>query len=293
MKQCILIILFLLGGLFSNLINADDTIESVIVSDEDCIKLFKRYDIFLSIADNRKYVNVTDFNRCILQAEAGNENLQYQLALFLYPYNQKLGFEMLLNLAELENIQALNKIAELYIYVRRDYKNEALVVREYRGEPDRIYFYYFPGGTARYVDEVYPLEQSYEKSFYYYSKAAELGSDKAQIFLGVMYHTGWGTQENPKEAIVWYKKAAEQGNAEAQKILGESYYNGWGIPQDYQEARKWYEKAAVQGDLDALLTLSIIYKKGLGVDVDLEKSKSYLDMLCLKVTLSCNYFDDL
>ncbi len=91
----------------------------------------------------------------------------------------------------------------------------------------------------------------YEQAFPVCSKAAEQGHAGGQAFLGAMYYSGKGVQQDYAEAVKWYRKAAEQGHAGAQLDLGWMYAQGEGIQQDYAEALKWYRKAAEQGNASA------------------------------------------
>jgi ribosomal protein S27AE len=59
----------------------------------------------------------------------------------------------------------------------------------------------------------YPLngeKQNYEKAFDLYLRAAEQGYGPAQNIIGIMYATGMGVKENPKEALRWYEAADAQ-----------------------------------------------------------------------------------
>ena len=53
----------------------------------------------------------------------------------------------------------------------------------------------------------------------WYRKAAEQGYACSQYHIGVMYHCGYGVDENHSTAVEWYRKAAEQGHTEAKERL--------------------------------------------------------------------------
>ncbi|MCH8325869.1 MAG: sel1 repeat family protein, partial [Bacteroidetes bacterium] len=88
---------------------------------------------------------------------------------------------------------------------------------------------------------LYNNGRDYQKSFYWFEKAAEQGVAAAQYNLGIIYADGYGVLKDNKEAITWYKKAANQGYAKAQYDLGVLYSKGELVLKDYKEAITWYE----------------------------------------------------
>ena len=83
----------------------------------------------------------------------------------------------------------------------------------------------------------------------------------AQYNLGWMYKFGHGVEQSNEKAWEWYQKAAEQGLAIAQYKLGTMYFNGTGIKRSYEKAAEWYQKAAEQGLARAQKCLGAMYKK--------------------------------
>lgn len=69
-------------------------------------------------------------------------------------------------------------------------------------------------------------EKDSKKSFEYYLRAAELGYDEAQFWVGYKYFHQEGTERNDKEMIKWLKKSVEQNNSMAQWLLGVLYIEG-------------------------------------------------------------------
>ena len=65
----------------------------------------------------------------------------------------------------------------------------------------------------------------------------------------------------------WYRLAAEQGTAKAQVNLGIMYYNGEGVPQDYVQAHMWFNLAASKGNENGRKNRDIIAKKMTPADV--------------------------
>lgn len=77
---------------------------------------------------------------------------------------------------------------------------------------------------------------------------AQQGDPQAQIFVGYLYETGQGVQQDYTRAAQWYWKAAEQGNIFAQHQLGSMYHLGKGVSQNYILAYMWLDLAARGGN---------------------------------------------
>ncbi len=120
-----------------------------------------------------------------------------------------------------------------------------------------------------YLDALYELGDLYSKgrgttkdaaaAFRLYTKAAEMGEERAQNRLGDCYEEGIGTSRNITEAIKWYEKAAAQGLAEAQRALAWLYSSEKSITKDINKSMMWYRKAAEQGDLESIYKLGLLY----------------------------------
>ncbi len=101
----------------------------------------------------------------------------------------------------------------------------------------------------------------YRKAADQYRKAAELGDDRAQCNLGLMYLNGEGVPQDYAEAAKWYRKAADQGQVNSQYNLGVQYSKGQGVPQNDIEAYIWLSLAAAQGDVDAPRVRDIVAER--------------------------------
>jgi len=93
-------------------------------------------------------------------------------------------------------------------------------------------------------------EGQYIKSTPFWLKAAQLGSVKAQIEMGVKCAIGMeaGIAKDFVESAKWFQKAAEGGDSRGQRYLGLAYTNGIGVPQDFVQAHKWYNISAASND---------------------------------------------
>ncbi|MDR0443210.1 MAG: leucine-rich repeat protein [Treponema sp.] len=113
------------------------------------------------------------------------------------------------------------------------------------------------------------VEQSYEKAFYWFTKAAEQGHTDAMVNLGVCYFFGRSVEKDYKKAVSWWNKAEKNnGSAWAQNNLGNRYYNGEGVEQSFKKAAAYWTKAAKQGHAGSQNMLGSCYEKGEGVTQD-------------------------
>jgi hypothetical protein len=157
-------------------------------------------------------------------------------------------------------------------------------------------------GTA-YAND--PPPTHYGKAFYWWRKAADAGSVKAQLALGIRYGTGDGVERNSTEAMRWLRMADAHGDPAGAKWIGWFYERGWfashatGSAQapaaakadpyaniaaqwglapsgpDYVEAAKWYRRAAERGDGDAQWALGDFYTQGQGVTRDVDEARRW------------------
>jgi uncharacterized protein len=103
---------------------------------------------------------------------------------------------------------------------------------------------------------------------------AQQGDPQAQVFLGYLYETGQGVQQNFSRAAQWYWKAAEHGNAVAQYQLGNMYHLGKGVSQNYILAYMWLDLAAEGGNPNAKEIRRLIASKMSVAEIADAKRKS-------------------
>ena len=110
-------------------------------------------------------------------------------------------------------------------------------------------------------------DQDYKKALYYLSYEANLGDDKAQYNLGIMYKKGLGVPVNNNEAFGWFFLSAIQGNILANYALGHAYLKGSGIKKNYKSALKAFKYAALREHPSSRLIIGNMYYQGQGVIV--------------------------
>ncbi|MDK9709352.1 MAG: sel1 repeat family protein [Desulforhopalus sp.] len=107
---------------------------------------------------------------------------------------------------------------------------------------------------------------------------AEAGDFNAQCFIGHMYLSGKGLEQDFEKARFWYERVRDQQGADAKivahanLVLGVLYNSGKGGKQCSRTALQCFENAAEQGYTDAHINIGLIYAKGLGVPKDLRKA---------------------
>ena len=101
-----------------------------------------------------------------------------------------------------------------------------------------------------------------------YLRAAESGSEMAQLALANAYAQGKGVPADSEAAAKWYLRAARQGNADASLNLALSYKLGNGLKKNNQQALKWFKHSAFRGNAQALYNLGAMYASGIGTDID-------------------------
>lgn len=131
------------------------------------------------------------------------------------------------------------------------------------------------------------VDQDVSKGVSMILSAADAGSGKAMIDVGLMYSSGLGRLLSPdyKEgdeaelALSWYERGAEAGEVElAAAALSSdafSYFLGsedGRIKEDDATALKYFLKAAEYGNADAINMVVAFYSFGFGVDQDPEKA---------------------
>lgn len=103
---------------------------------------------------------------------------------------------------------------------------------------------------------------------------AEKGDCNAQSYLGHLYLSGKGVEQDFAKARYWYQRVIDQPGADAKIIahanlvMGVLYNNGKGGKQCHITAVKCFQNAAEQGYTDANINIGLMYAKGLGVKKD-------------------------
>lgn len=101
---------------------------------------------------------------------------------------------------------------------------------------------------------------NYNLSFSLWSTLATQGNAEAQVFVGLSYDNGWGTERSAQLARVWYRKAAQKDNTSGQYLLGLHYIQG--TSTERAKGLMWLQRAADNGDSAAQQFLRKGEKRG-------------------------------
>jgi TPR repeat protein len=111
------------------------------------------------------------------------------------------------------------------------------------------------------------VDKNGSEAIRWYQKAIDNGGTRAFSCMGGIYLFGEkNVPENPLEALSWYKKGVEKGHVGCIAQIATMYENGMGVPKSYTEAFSWYAKAAEMGDYSSMRKMSELYENGLGVE---------------------------
>ncbi len=103
------------------------------------------------------------------------------------------------------------------------------------------------------------------RAAHWLESSATAGDAVAQYWLATLFEHGKGESADAVEAVRWYEASALQGNLKAMYKLAVSYAEGWGTHQNYGESARWFSRAAELGFVNAQFTLGVLYERGYGV----------------------------
>jgi hypothetical protein len=113
-------------------------------------------------------------------------------------------------------------------------------------------------------------DQSYEKAFDCYVKAAEKGNLEAQCDMGYMYLVGQGVVKDEVKSTYWWKKSADAGYVHSMRDVGRNYFGGIGANRDYTEACRYFQMASENNYSHGTTDLAYCFVEGLGVGKDVD-----------------------
>lgn len=88
------------------------------------------------------------------------------------------------------------------------------------------------------------LESNVKLAFELYKKIAHKDMCDAQLYLGMCYHEGKGTDINFEKAFDCFNVGAKNGCAASKCMLGVCYCDGIGVFKDRKKGIEWFEQAA-------------------------------------------------
>jgi hypothetical protein len=127
-------------------------------------------------------------------------------------------------------------------------------------------------GMGRIYAEGAGVPQSYEKSFEYFKRSAELGYIGAAHEVGKAYRDGRGVRRDYQQGAYWIEQAADWGFVWGQLNMAKNYLNGLGVRQDDGAAVAWFQKAIEQGNGWGMIMLGQLYLDGRGVPQSVDRA---------------------
>ena len=105
----------------------------------------------------------------------------------------------------------------------------------------------------------------FAEAFAAWQAAAQAGDPDGDLYMGVLYDTGEGVEQDYAKALAFYKRAADAGSAAGAFNVGVFYDSGIGVTTDRHQAAAWYRKAAAKGFARAEYNLALLEEDGTGV----------------------------
>lgn len=121
-------------------------------------------------------------------------------------------------------------------------------------------------------------EGDYKSAFDKYLELAELGYSNCQAFIGGLYYSGKGVEQDLRKARVWLEKAVIDNDSRTQFLLGKICAQ----EGNYTNALTWYEKASEQGYAPAIYKQAIYIEKGRAGFIDKERVLSLYRQAAMK-----------
>ncbi|PKC62540.1 HCP-like protein [Rhizophagus irregularis] len=278
------------NGEFNLLRNSNTIIGKYLLS------LFYYKDIINNILFD---IDIKQNKLVFLEKLKGNSELEVQFNLTICRkdrnVNYKKAFELLLSLAEEENLDAQYNLAICYmdgIGTQKDEKKAFdLFLKSIQQNKSHVHI----NNTMKIYNERIKIEMGLEsaisnnsitqnsvgfcfqsgkgglkinvtRGFKWYLKSAIAGYAEGQFNLGCCYEYGNGTDKNEIKAFEWYLKSAKNGCVKAQIHLAICYQNGRKMDKNETKAFEWYLKSAENGNVKSQSYMGYCYLKGYGID---------------------------
>ena len=90
-------------------------------------------------------------------------------------------------------------------------------------------------------------------------------------WVGHMYYSGYGVEQDYKKGHDWLLKSAKLGNAASMHYVGTMYSSGRGAPRAYNTAMGWYIDAYVNGYEAALDSINLMLENDIGLKTYYER----------------------
>ncbi|CAG8618523.1 14704_t:CDS:2, partial [Acaulospora morrowiae] len=130
--------------------------------------------------------------------------------------------------------------------------------------------YYFVIGFFN--EHAFGKAEDLKAAFENYSKAADFGDSRGEVYLAWCYYKGTGTLKDPPKAFRAFQSAADRGCASAYNSVGWCYDIGFGVASDPVKAFECFKASGEKGYATAQCRVGLCYEYGKGTAKDLEKA---------------------
>ena len=117
------------------------------------------------------------------------------------------------------------------------------------------------------------IKADQKKSIELLKYAADMGSSRAMVLLGVAHMEGLGVRKDRNLGMMFFSKAANLGDLDGQYEFGKELLNS-NVEKKQYEGLKWLINSAEGGSIEASRMLAYLYRNGEGV-VSKNNDKSY------------------
>lgn len=114
----------------------------------------------------------------------------------------------------------------------------------------QAYWIYLQGNES--FDGTDSIQPNYDKAYWLYKKAAQMGCPMAKNKIGLCYYLGHGVEQSFRKSFIWTRESARSGYSEAQYQLGCMYMLGEGCRKNSKRGYKWIYRAADRGNAEAI-----------------------------------------
>ncbi|KAF0386961.1 kinase-like protein [Gigaspora margarita] len=161
-------------------------------------------------------------------------------------------------------------IKKLEHYCREKGKKPKDIYTIFEENPTKSPDYYFVMGF--FTEHGFGRISDPKIAFSFYSKAAEFGDPRGEVYVGWCYFKGMGTTKSPIKAFNYFQRAANRGCVSAHNNVGWCHDIGFGTTCDPYKAFEFFKIAGEKGYATAQCRVGVCYEYGRGTIKDLEKA---------------------
>ncbi len=121
------------------------------------------------------------------------------------------------------------------------------------------------------------IDVNYEKSYYWYSQAANQGDIESLYYTANMQMKGAGTVQNIPRGLMNLQKVADSGHVNSMYTIAKVHKIGYKVNKNNLIANKYFEMAANKGHTQSMVELADNLERGVSGVKDLNKSRELFE----------------